>query len=113
MGSKVGEYSSAVSDGKRSELLPRFRAGSVTVLVASDAMTHGMDVPDVENIINYEPPAYVKTYVHRAGRTARAGKTGASPCINGLPRTGGGVCFQILLLPSTLHCIFLQPCKIY
>lgn len=79
MTSKVGEYSSGVSSEKRNELLPRFRAGSVSILVASDAMTRGMDVPDVQNIINYEPPAYTKTYVHRAGRTARAGKKGASP----------------------------------
>ena len=39
-------------------------------------MTRGMDIEGVRNIINYDMPAYVKTYVHRAGRTARAGQTG-------------------------------------
>jgi len=41
--------------------------------VCSDAMTRGMDVEGVHNVINYDAPVYVKTYVHRAGRTARAG----------------------------------------
>jgi len=46
------------------------------VLVSSDAMTRGMDVEGVRNVINYDMPKYIKTYVHRAGRTARAGQTG-------------------------------------
>lgn len=47
------------------------------VLVCSDAMTRGMDVAGVAVVINYDTPVYVKTYVHRAGRTARAGATGS------------------------------------
>eukprot|EP00887_Chlorella_sp_A99_P000347 scaffold13.g347.t1 len=47
------------------------------VLVCSDAMTRGMDVAGVACVINYDAPVYVKTYVHRAGRTARAGRAGA------------------------------------
>lgn len=46
------------------------------MLVATDAMTRGMDVEGIRNVINYDMPAYVKTYIHRAGRTARAGQTG-------------------------------------
>ena len=46
------------------------------VLVSSDAMTRGMDVEGVRNVINYDMPAYIKTYIHRAGRTARAGQSG-------------------------------------
>lgn len=53
-----------------------FRKGQIQVLVSSDAMTRGMDVEGVKNVINYDMPAYIKTYVHRAGRTARAGQTG-------------------------------------
>lgn len=50
------------------------------VLVCSDAMTRGMDVAGVQNVVNYDAPVYVKTYVHRAGRTARAGEpAGGSP----------------------------------
>lgn len=39
-------------------------------------MTRGMDVEGVTNVINYDMPAYIKTYIHRAGRTARAGQSG-------------------------------------
>ncbi|KAH7545182.1 hypothetical protein FEM48_Zijuj01G0066500 [Ziziphus jujuba var. spinosa] len=56
--------------------LRRFREGEIQVLVSSDAMTRGMDVEGVRSIINYDMPMYIKTYIHRAGRTARAGQTG-------------------------------------
>lgn len=61
---------------KCSKTLKAFRAGEIQVLVASDAMTRGMDVEGVSNVINYDMPAYIKTYIHRVGRTARAGRTG-------------------------------------
>lgn len=53
-----------------------FREGEIQVLVSSDAMTRGMDVEGVRNVINYDMPMYIKTYIHRAGRTARAGQAG-------------------------------------
>jgi len=56
------------------------------VLVASDALTRGMDVPGVAAVVNYDAPTFAKTYVHRAGRTARAGQQGARPV-----RVGGGL----------------------
>lgn len=59
-----------------SKTLKAFRAGEINVLVSSDAMTRGMDVEGVTNVINYDMPAYIKTYIHRAGRTARAGQSG-------------------------------------
>lgn len=46
------------------------------VLVASDAATRGLDVEGVTAVVNYDAPVYTKTYVHRAGRTARAGRAG-------------------------------------
>ena len=46
------------------------------VLIASDAMTRGMDVEGVAQVVNYDAPVYAKTYVHRCGRTARAGRAG-------------------------------------
>lgn len=48
------------------------------MLIASDAMTRGMDVEGVANVVNYDMPVYAKTYVHRVGRTARAGQPGSS-----------------------------------
>lgn len=59
-----------------SKTLKQFREGEIQVLVSSDAMTRGMDVEGVRNVINYDMPAYIKTYIHRVGRTARAGQTG-------------------------------------
>lgn len=56
--------------------LADFTDGKVHVIVASDAMTRGMDVEGVANVINYDVPVYAKTYVHRVGRTARAGQAG-------------------------------------
>jgi len=55
--------------------LDAFRAGDVEVLVASDAMTRGMDVEGVMNVVNYDMPSYAKTYIHCAGRIARAGRS--------------------------------------
>jgi superfamily II DNA/RNA helicase len=52
------------------------RAGTVAVLVSSDHMTRGIDLPNIRLVVNYDPPKHVKTYVHRAGRTARALRSG-------------------------------------
>ena len=52
------------------------QSGAARVLVASDALTRGMDVAGVGAVVNYDAPAFAKTYVHRAGRTARAGQHG-------------------------------------
>lgn len=59
-----------------SKTLRAFREGEIQVLISSDAMTRGMDVEGVKNVINYDMPKFIKTYIHRAGRTARAGQSG-------------------------------------
>ncbi|MBA0788728.1 hypothetical protein Gotri_026982, partial [Gossypium trilobum] len=76
LGIKIKEYSGLQRQSRRSKTLKSFREGKVQVLVSSDAMTRGMDVQGVRNVINYDIPAYIKTYIHRAGRTARAGQAG-------------------------------------
>eukprot|EP00879_Flechtneria_rotunda_P003684 GHRR01003922.1.p1 GENE.GHRR01003922.1~~GHRR01003922.1.p1 ORF type:complete len:553 (+),score=174.13 GHRR01003922.1:546-2204(+) len=73
----VAEYSSHVPANKRHEALVAFKAGTVKVLVTSDAMARGMHMSKVANVINYDPPVHPKTYIHRAGRTARAGEAGS------------------------------------
>lgn len=73
---KIKEYSGFQRQSVRSKTLKAFREGKIQVLVSSDAMTRGMDVEGIRNVINYDKPAYIKTYIHRAGRTARAGQTG-------------------------------------
>ena len=72
----IVEYSSHVSAPQRSANLSAFCRGDCKVLVASDAMTRGMDVPSVANIVNYDAPVHTTTYLHRVGRTARAGQSG-------------------------------------
>ncbi|KAE9619710.1 putative RNA helicase [Lupinus albus] len=72
----IKEYSGLQHQRVRSKTLSEFRKGAFQVLVSSDAMTRGIDVEGVRSVINYDMPKYVKTYVHRAGRTARAGHTG-------------------------------------
>ncbi|KAI3455975.1 hypothetical protein Pfo_012638 [Paulownia fortunei] len=72
----IKEYSRLQRQSIRSKTLRAFRAGEIQVLISSDAMTRGMDVEGVKNVINYDMPAFIKTYIHRAGRTARAGQTG-------------------------------------
>lgn len=73
---KIKEYSGLQRQSVRSKTLKAFREGKIQVLVSSDAMTRGMDVEGVNNVVNYDKPAYIKTYIHRAGRTARAGQLG-------------------------------------
>ncbi|KMZ66911.1 DEAD-box ATP-dependent RNA helicase 1 [Zostera marina] len=73
---KINEYSRLQNQSARSKILKDFREGRIDVLVSSDGMTRGMDVEGIKNVINYDLPMYVKKYIHRAGRTARAGQAG-------------------------------------
>ena len=47
-------------------------------VICSDAMARGMDIENVKYVISYDPPPFIKTYIHRVGRTARAGKVGTA-----------------------------------
>lgn len=60
----------------RTRVLEAFKAGKCPLLVATDVAARGLDVPNVEYVINYSFPLTVEEYVHRIGRTGRAGKTG-------------------------------------
>ncbi len=66
------------SQGARQRALERFRTGTVGVLVATDIAARGIDVAGVTHVINYELPNEPESYVHRIGRTARAGAEGAA-----------------------------------
>jgi ATP-dependent RNA helicase RhlE len=64
------------SQGQRDRAIGAFRNGSVKILVATDVAARGIDIPDVRTVYNYDLPEVPDNYVHRIGRTARAGKDG-------------------------------------
>jgi superfamily II DNA/RNA helicase len=67
-----------LGQGQREQALRAFRSGKVDVLVATDVAARGLDVDDVTHVINFECPEDEKAYLHRIGRTGRAGKDGAA-----------------------------------
>ena len=66
------------SQGQRDRAIAAFKAGEIKVLVATDVAARGLDIPDVKHVYNYDLPNVPDAYVHRIGRTARAGKDGAA-----------------------------------
>lgn len=64
------------SQGQRQRALDEFKKGQVQLLLATDVASRGIDIDDVSHVINYDVPATYDDYVHRIGRTGRAGKTG-------------------------------------
>ena len=77
-GEKCAAIHSDKTQNQRTRALDGFRKGSVRVLVATDIASRGIDVPDVSCVINMELPLETESYVHRIGRTARAGESGAA-----------------------------------
>jgi ATP-dependent RNA helicase RhlE len=80
--SNVGIAADAIHGNKsqnaRQRALKKFRAGDIRVLVATDIAARGIDVNDITHVINYELPNEAENYVHRIGRTARAGANGTA-----------------------------------
>jgi superfamily II DNA/RNA helicase len=70
--------SSDLDQGEREEVLLRFRARRTRILVATDVLSRGIDIKDINLIINYDVPQDAEDYVHRVGRTARAETTGVA-----------------------------------
>ncbi len=65
-----------ISQSQRTAAVEKFKSGEVPLLIATDVAARGLDIPDVEAVINYSFPLTTEDYVHRIGRTGRAGKTG-------------------------------------
>lgn len=69
---------SRLSQRRRLAALGKFKDSIVRILVATDVASRGLDIPDVDMVVNYDIPRSVEAYVHRVGRTARAGRGGTS-----------------------------------
>jgi ATP-dependent RNA helicase DDX21 len=67
-----------IPQNQREVTLQGFRSGKFSVLVATDVAARGLDINDVQLVVQCEPPRDVETYIHRSGRTGRAGNTGIS-----------------------------------
>lgn len=76
MGHKASEIHSNRSQSQRQQALNGFKRGMIRVLVATDIAARGIDVSDIQLVVNFDLPDDTGDYVHRIGRTARAGKTG-------------------------------------
>ena len=75
-GFAAGAVHGDLGQGAREQALRAFRTGKVDVLVATDVAARGIDVQDITHVVNYQCPEDEKTYLHRIGRTARAGAKG-------------------------------------
>jgi ATP-dependent RNA helicase DBP3 len=91
-GWKAAAVHGDISQEKRSAAVDSFKSGEMPLLVATDVAARGLDIPDVEVVINYSFPLTTEDYVHRIGRTGRAGKTGIAHTLfvaqNDKPRAG-------------------------
>ncbi|KAF2816067.1 P-loop containing nucleoside triphosphate hydrolase protein [Mytilinidion resinicola] len=75
---KLGTLTKSAATKSSQKTLAAFATGKIRILIASDRASRGLDVPDLGHIVNYDLPRSVTDYVHRVGRTARAGKEGQS-----------------------------------
>lgn len=75
-GFSASTLSGDVPQNKRERLLADFKKGSLPILVATDVAARGLHIPEVSHVINYDLPQDAEDYIHRIGRTARAGSTG-------------------------------------
>jgi ATP-dependent RNA helicase DeaD len=87
-GYDADELSSDLSQEAREKVMARVRKGTLRFLVATDVAARGIDLPELSHVIQYEPPEDPEAYIHRAGRTGRAGGSGtAVSLVTGIERT--------------------------
>lgn len=75
-GVQAAEFSSRLSPNERMRTLKEFEQGKIQLLISTDAAARGIDINGVKCVVNYDAPQFIRTYIHRVGRTARAGKSG-------------------------------------
>ena len=77
-GWRVGEMHSDLDQESRDEVMRGFRSANLDILVATDILSRGIDIDDISLVVNYDVPHEAEDYVHRIGRTARAGAGGSA-----------------------------------
>ncbi|XP_039581981.1 ATP-dependent RNA helicase DDX51 isoform X2 [Passer montanus] len=77
-GVTVAEFSSRLTPNERRRTMKEFDQGKIQLLISTDATARGIDVKGVNYVINYDAPQFIRTYIHRVGRTARAGEAGVA-----------------------------------
>ncbi|XP_053815398.1 ATP-dependent RNA helicase DDX51 [Vidua chalybeata] len=77
-GVTVAEFSSRLPPNERKRTMKEFEQGKIQLLISTDATARGIDVKGVNYVINYDAPQFIRTYIHRVGRTARAGEAGVA-----------------------------------
>jgi superfamily II DNA/RNA helicase len=77
-GFSVGQLHGDMPQSVRTETLDQFRRGDVKLLVCSDVAARGLDIADVSHVFNFDVPSHAEDYVHRIGRTGRAGREGGA-----------------------------------
>jgi ATP-dependent RNA helicase DeaD len=77
-GYDADELSADLSQNDRERVLQRVREGKLRFLVATDVAGRGIDIPELSHVFQYEPPEDIESYIHRSGRTGRAGSTGTA-----------------------------------
>ncbi|VDN15141.1 unnamed protein product, partial [Dibothriocephalus latus] len=97
-----------IPQDKRELILQKFRDGKYKTLITTNVAARGLDIPDVELVINCAPPSSVEDYIHRSGRTGRAGRKGVSICFYSMRQrpqltyieNGTGIHFRRISAPS-------------
>uniref|UniRef100_A0A663MBQ8 ATP-dependent RNA helicase n=1 Tax=Athene cunicularia TaxID=194338 RepID=A0A663MBQ8_ATHCN len=77
-GVTVAEFSSRLPPNERRRTMKEFEQGKIQLLISTDATARGIDIKGVNYVINYDAPQFIRTYIHRVGRTARAGEVGVA-----------------------------------
>jgi len=97
-GYNTGGLHGDMSQGQRDGVMKQFKSKNITILVATDVASRGIDVDDITHVIHYQLPDDVEVYTHRSGRTGRAGKEGTSVAL-----VGGRDKYKLVQIEKTIN----------